>query len=246
MTQSKEEFEVLLDVIEDWAKEQRFITLYDLAKTFSIEFPLAERLIKELQNQNIIDKEPTGNRGYHVASFSLCMKIYLLDQNERMIAVWKEAFEDTKEVEIAQESFHQFMTDYDPEAIVSPGNSFGEMTGGYDLAISEFFGWGLQKRVQSKIRQEYFGEQPVGTALVIDNIDGKGKKLIHVPSMRLPQIINEPLTIYQCTRAALMAAIKEKVGSIVLPAFGGGCGQVPPKVIARQMKAALEQLIPWL
>jgi O-acetyl-ADP-ribose deacetylase (regulator of RNase III) len=44
----------------------------------------------------------------------------------------------------------------------------------------------------------------------------------------------------------LMAAIKEKVGSIVLPAFGGGCGQVPPKVIAKQMKAALEQLIPWL
>jgi O-acetyl-ADP-ribose deacetylase (regulator of RNase III) len=174
------------------------------------------------------------------------MKIYLLDQSEAMADAWKEAFGDTTEIEIVQNDFHHFMETHEPEVIVNAGNSFGEMTGGIDLAISEFFGWGLQKRVQAKIEKECFGEQPVGSVLVIENIDGIDTKLYHVPSMRLPQIIVEPLTIYQCTRVALMTAIKEKAGSIVLPAFGGGCGEVPPSIIAKQMKDAIEQLLPYL
>ncbi len=52
--------------------------------------------------------------------------------------------------------------------MVSAANSFGLMDGGVDAAITTFFGSQLQARVQNHILREYLGEQPVGSAFVIE------------------------------------------------------------------------------
>jgi O-acetyl-ADP-ribose deacetylase (regulator of RNase III) len=49
------------------------------------------------------------------------------------------------------------------DAIVSPANSFGLMDGGFDAALTKFFGGYLQSAVQERIIKEYSGEQPVRT-----------------------------------------------------------------------------------
>lgn len=49
-------------------------------------------------------------------------------------------------------------------AVVAPGNSFGLMDGGYDLAIIRKFGQEVQDEIQSRIAAEWYGELPIGCA----------------------------------------------------------------------------------
>ena len=76
------------------------------------------------------------------------MKIYLLDINKEMTDAWNKYF-DLPNVEIVNEDFATFMNKHpNIEAVVSPANSFGLMDGGYDKAITDYFGKQLMKDVQ--------------------------------------------------------------------------------------------------
>ncbi|EBY7536365.1 phage tail protein, partial [Salmonella enterica subsp. enterica serovar Virchow] len=114
--------------------------------------------------------------------------------------------------------------------------TFGLMDGGVDAAITAYFGSQLQERVQQNIIREYLGEQPVGTAFVIETGNSKHPWLVHAPMMRVPLIIDGTDAVYNATRAALLAIFQHnksagedrKITSVALPAMGAGCGQVPP------------------
>lgn len=178
------------------------------------------------------------------------MKIYLLDINENMTNAWKIYFKDIEDVEIVNTDFHNFMFDYTVDAVVSPANAFGLMDGGYDGAITHYFGRQLMKDVQYKIITEWYGEQPVGTSL---SVPIKGKQvyyndkikdmiLIHTPTMRTPSRIIDEKIIYQCMRTTLIEAIKNNVKNIVIPAFGGATGGVSFDTVAKMMYLAYVQI----
>ena len=180
------------------------------------------------------------------------MKIYLLDINKNMTDAWKKYFSDIEDIEIVNEDFAAFMDKHpNIEAVVSPDNSFGLMDGGYDKAITNYFGEELMKDVQKIILRDWFGEQPVGTSItvpiyskrVINHFDIETHPiLIHTPSMRTPEIIKDSRIIYQCMRTTLIEAEKQEVGSIVIPAFGGLTGKVPYVEIAKMMFLAYKQI----
>ena len=170
------------------------------------------------------------------------MKIYLLDINKAIGEAFKREFKDYDEVEVVIDEFSHFMDAHnDIECIVSPANSFGIMSGGYDKAITDYFGKGVQIEVQHYIKENLFGEQPVGTSIIVD-IPNTNKKLIHTPTMRLPSRILDPMVIYHSMRSTLIVAINNNIQSIVIPAFGGLTGQVKPDVLARYMRLAYEQV----
>ena len=95
------------------------------------------------------------------------IQIYLLDINPTMCEVWNKYFSDIKNVNIVNDEFKIFVSNNNIQSIVSPANSFGIMSGGYDKAIIDFFGKALMEDVQEYIISNYFGEQPVGTAFTI-------------------------------------------------------------------------------
>ena len=135
------------------------------------------------------------------------MKIYIIDQSFDKIKYAKVYFHGCDNVECVCDELNSFLDKHSVDCIVSPANAFGLMDGGYDLAITEYFGEQLQSRVQQYIIDNYFGEQPVGTSFIIDS--GKpGCSVIHTPTMRAPQEIKEPLIIYQCMSTTLMCAIQ--------------------------------------
>lgn len=176
------------------------------------------------------------------------MKIYLLDINPTMTQAWKKYFSNIEDVTIINDDFAHFMiTHTDIEAIVSPANSYGLMDGGYDKAIIDYFGKELQYKIQDKINKEWYGEQPVGTSITV-NTDisvlnsQKMIRLIHTPTMRSPEVIIDARIVYQCMRTTLIEAEKQEVRSIVIPAFGGLCGQIPLNTIAYYMYCAYNQL----
>ena len=169
------------------------------------------------------------------------MKIYIIDHSKDKLKYAELYFYGCDNVECVCGSLDEFLTTHPVDCVVSPANSFGLMDGGYDLAITECFGEQLQNRVQQYIVDNFFGEQPVGTSFIIDS-GRPGCSLIHTPSMRTPQIIKDPLVIYQCMRTTLMCAIQNNIESILIPLFGGGCGEVHPKLIAEMMWKAYAQI----
>ena len=183
------------------------------------------------------------------------MKIYLLDRNPEMTNAWCEYFRSTG-VNIVTQDFSDFIKEHpDIEAIVSPANSFGLMDGGYDKAIIDYYGPQLMEHVQFAILKFCYGEQPVGTSISVPianrfytkvykgNFEQFNPILIHTPTMRTPEVIEDPRIIYQCMRTTLIEAMRQEVDSIVIPAFGGCTGKVDPKVIARMMFLAYSQII---
>ena len=180
------------------------------------------------------------------------MKIYLLDINKEMTDAWNKYFNNIEDVEIIHDDFANFMDNHlNIEAVVSPANSFGLMDGGYDAAITDYFGETLMKEVQLKIIFDWYGEQPVGTSIsvpiysrIFNTVLGsKNPILIHTPTMRTPESIKDSRIIYQCMRTTLIEALRQNVKSIVIPAFGGCCGKVPYDQIARMMYLAYNQIM---
>ena len=145
------------------------------------------------------------------------MKIYIIEKLRQRMDCVKQYFKDT-DVEFVEENFFDFMKRENVECIVSPANSFGLMDGGYDLAITEWFGDQLQERVQKYIIKNYYGEQPTGTSFITKAND-KGQKLIHTPTMQTPRMILDPFIVYQSMRSTLMCAYKNKVDSILTHFF---------------------------
>lgn len=169
------------------------------------------------------------------------MKIYILDIVKSKADYAAEWFRDKPNVKVVNQSFEAFMSDTDVECVVSPGNAYGIMDGGYDYAITSWFGEQLTQRVRKHIIDNFCGEQLVGTSFIIDA--GKGEqKLIHTPTMRTPQEIIDPAIVYQCMRSTLMCAMDNDASSVVIPLFGCSTGGVEARLAAELMLRAYEQL----
>jgi O-acetyl-ADP-ribose deacetylase (regulator of RNase III) len=133
-------------------------------------------------------------------------------------------------------------------AVVSPANSFGYMDGGIDLAYRKFFGMEIQRRVQTKIHADHFGELPVGQALVVATDHVQLPFLVVAPTMRVPDRIADTVNVYLAFRAALLAVVRhnssgtDMIESLHVPALGTGVGAMPIDRAARQMHAAYDSV----
>lgn len=170
------------------------------------------------------------------------MEVILLDRDQKMINFFELFFRDFPEVTIVCDDFRHFMDTNEIDCVVSTANSYGLMDGGFDLAISEWFGWGLQDKVQDYILKHFKGEQPVGTSFII-NTGVNSIKLIRTPTMRVPSVIKNPLVVYQCMRTTLITALDNNVKRVVIPAFGHRCGCVCNQSVAEMMLEAYKQVM---
>lgn len=168
------------------------------------------------------------------------MQIILLDNKKEMCDAWNKYFEGFDDVKIICE-YLEFADLDDVDCYVSPANSYGLMDGGYDRALTMLFGNKLQQRVQDYIISNLYGEQQVGTSIIVD-IPGENKKLIHTPTMRVPSRIIDTEVVYTSMRSTLICALKNNVKKIVIPAFGGQCGKVPYDTLAKEMYKAYIQV----
>src|SRR5262245_4241178 len=91
---------------------------------------------------------------------------------------------------------------------------------------------------------QFFGEQPVGTAFVVPTEDPSLPFIVHAPTMRVPGNIDGTDKVYCATWAALLAiqahnaSSDRKIEVVAMPAMGTGFGGVPFGEAARQMAAA--------
>lgn len=177
------------------------------------------------------------------------IKIILVDLQDELLRAWHDIAGDKKYVTI----YHGSIFDTQCDALVSPANSFGFMDGGLDMAISEFFGWHVQEKLQKLIQEKHHGELLVGAAEIIETAHPKIPYVISAPTMRVPMILKETVNVYLAIRAVLLlvrfgkfengVAIADKVRVVALPGMGTGVGRVSPEIFVRQMKRAVEEII---
>ncbi|GAB3524984.1 macro domain-containing protein [Emticicia fontis] len=170
------------------------------------------------------------------------MKIILAALDYRLIVAWKEFFENEPHVTILEADITQLSCD----AVVSPANSFGFMDGGLDYALSERFGWDLEKRLQQQIKELPEGELLVGQAIVMETGDATIPFLISAPTMRVPMNFNIDTSVnaYLAMKAVLIHAKREPgINSVAVPGLCTGVGRMSPMIAARQMFQAYKEII---
>lgn len=170
------------------------------------------------------------------------MKIYLIERDYNKFKYLDLYFKTyAEEVTTVNCELEDFLKNNKVECVVSPANAFGLMDGGYDLALTKWYGTQLQERVQNYIIKNYYGEQPVATSFIIET-KKDNQYLIHTPTMRTPEEIVDARIIYQCMRTTLIEAKKNNIKSILIPMFGAHTGKVKPQIVAKMMWKAYEQI----
>ena len=170
------------------------------------------------------------------------MRVLLVAIDPRMVEAWREFFAAEASVTVIEGDILQVAC----EAIVSPANSFGFMDGGLDHALSERFGWDLEKRLRQQITELPLGELLVGQALLLATGKRDVPWLISAPTMRIPTNFNIATSInaYLAMKAILLTAqAKASIATVAIPGLCAGVGRMQPIIAARQMFMAYQEII---
>jgi len=171
------------------------------------------------------------------------MKIYLCARENDLFNAWK-LFCGHHAFVIATK---QDIMSIDAEALVSPANSFGFMTGGIDLHYKNYLGQSMEDDLRKRISVEFNNELLVGQATSVKLFNTppliKYKYLIAAPTMRVPENVSHTINAYLATKAALIEALHIGVSSIVFPGLGTGVGSMLPEDCARQVNAAINYVL---
>lgn len=144
------------------------------------------------------------------------------------------------------------------DAVVSPGNSFGFLNGGFDKSIAEYYGEYMNnenttpsvvevsKRFQRELLKRVGGYNPPGSALIVDmhdvlelNSDIKLPKLIHVSTMAMPERISpeDPVIFNSLWNLITSVSSDEEISNCLLTGLGTGTGGVSHSSFVNQLIA---------
>ena len=167
------------------------------------------------------------------------------DRNRDVATALATAFRDLACVEV----LHGDLLDVSPDAVVCPGNSFGDMGGGFDKAVDDFHGGQAQPAVVRAIATMCFGELAVGSSLVVEVPNAtRVRFLVMAPTMRVPGNSAHSIGAYLATRAALVALVQHDnrgapIKSVAIPGMCTGVGGMSFTEAASQMRTAFASVV---
>jgi len=168
------------------------------------------------------------------------MRIYLCAREDDLFNAWKSFCGHHDFVTVTKQDIMLI----DADALVSPANSFGFMTGGIDLHYKNYFGQTIEDDLRKKIGSEFNHELLVGQATSVGIFNPpqliKYKYMIAAPTMRVPENISHTINAYLAAKAALIEALRINTYSIVFPGLGTGTGMMKPADCAKQVDAAIK------
>ena len=171
------------------------------------------------------------------------MRLVLVDRGKEFCDIVRWQFRAHPEVQIVCGRFED-LPSFD--CVVTAGNSFGLMDAGMDLAVVRFFGRHVMERIQKQILDDYLGEQPVGTCIIVPTDHAAHPFVAHAPTMRVPMNIRGTDHVYLAMWAALTAVHRHnrsesrKIDSLACPGLGTGTGGMDSLEAALQLCLAYE------
>lgn len=172
----------------------------------------------------------------------LSPRLTLADRDADVARALAKAFAGVPDVQVMEGD----LLDTDCEAIVSPANSFGDMGGGIDKAIDDLHQGAAQR---AAIAERFYGELPVGMALIVEVPGPRFPLIVAAPTMRVPGRVGRSLNAYLSMRAALVAVLRHNalghrpIGNLAVPGLGTGIGGMAASDAASQMRTAYDQIM---
>src|SRR5687768_15960710 len=120
-------------------------------------------------------------------------ELWLIHPEPAACEAFRARFGELPKFRVLQERFESLPPH---DCFVTAGNAYGIMTAGIDAAVVALFGEELMAQIQQRILEEYLGEQPVGTAFLIDTGHDQRPFLVHAPTMRVPGPIDGTDKVY--------------------------------------------------
>lgn len=173
------------------------------------------------------------------------LHITLCDTNPDVVHAWCKLFDSVGEVEIVEGS----ILETDAHALVSPANSFGDMGGGVDKHIDNFFNGAAQPVVRSAIGDRFYGELPVGMAIIVEMPGQRFPFLVVAPTMRIASDVRGTINAYLAMRAVLIAILQHNqanaraINKVAISGLCTGVGGMSAFEAAEQMRAAHDNVI---
>lgn len=134
--------------------------------------------------------------------------------------------------------------DFEADAILIPGNSFGIMQDGIEQIALYHFGKDAEREIRSEIkRNEEWNELLVGRSIHIKTNKSNLPALIYSPIYRVPKVIADPVDVYIAFRDSVHTAICQGYTNIVFPGFGTQTGKIKEDWAVRMMNAAIEDAL---
>jgi O-acetyl-ADP-ribose deacetylase (regulator of RNase III) len=200
---------------------------------------MLEPVVARIRRWNVKTLKPFGSMSNET------LRLSLGDVNASVTEAMVQAFTGIASVEVVCGDLLNLSCD----AIVSPANSFGNMGGGIDKAIDDFHQGAAQAAVTRAIADQFYGELPVGSAVVVELPSSRWPFIVAAPTMRVPGSIQKTINAYLAMRAALVAVLRHSrhaerpIRSLAIPGLGTGVGGLDPADAAAQMRAAYDSVV---
>lgn len=106
------------------------------------------------------------------------------------------------------------------DCLVTPGNSYGDMTGGFDLSVVGLLGDDIQKKVRGVLSEKFpsgestdeddwdYAMQPIGTSILIKTESSIVPYLCHTPTMEYVRNITGKPNVYMAMNSILFEILK--------------------------------------
>lgn len=179
------------------------------------------------------------------ATSSGSLRVSLCDTNPDVAQSLARAFHDVECAEVLAGN----LLDLDCDALVSPANSFGDMSGGLDQHIDNFYRGGAQRAAMNHIAERFHGELPVGVATILAMDSRRFPFLILSPTMRVPSRVSGTINAYLSMRAMLVSVVEHNklqaqiIQSVAVPGLCTGVGGMAADEAALQMRAAYDMIV---
>lgn len=173
------------------------------------------------------------------------MEIIFFDINDELIATYKEILKNVKHIKLSfiVSSINDLLNNGKYDAIISPANSFGDMTGGIDRVYKKLDPE-IEQKTMNKINDAQIPDNydrphlPVGNNLLINFNHPSCKYMICMPTMYIPRNIVDTNNVSLAFYGLLKTYDQYKI-KIACPGLGTGIGGLSHINSAKQILQAI-------
>ncbi|MEA5551498.1 Hpt domain-containing protein [Anabaena cylindrica UHCC 0172] len=202
----------------------------------------------------LIDKSNYKTKITHVDDYQkwgyeIPLKLILIDTKTFLCRTVADYFEGLPNIEIINGTFED-LPFFD--CIVTAASALPSANS-IDRAILRFFGEDVEKLLQKRIQEEYLGDQPIGTSLIVETNHPLHPFIAHTPTLRMQVAMAGNDHVYQGLWATLLAirqhnrlycnCLQKQITTVALPGLGTSPGSVPIDEVARQMSMAYQNFL---
>lgn len=182
--------------------------------------------------------------------YDIPLKLILLDTKTFLCRTFADYFAGLPHVEIVNGTFED-LSFFD--CVVTAASSLPSAQNNTDAAILRFFGADVERLLQKRIQEEYLGDQPIGTSLILETNHPLHPFIAYSPTLRMQISMAGKDHVYQGLWSTLLAirqhnkfycnCLQKQINIVAVPGLGTSSGCVPIDEVARQMSMAYQNFL---